>query len=68
MPVEKWEGAYNATQDGASCPQPNVEPVSEDCLFLNVYTTKVCFCYEYEVHEENCLHDYTEDKNFKTKH
>jgi carboxylesterase type B len=32
------------TEDGAACPQPEenfLVPTSEDCLFLNVYTTKV---------------------------
>ncbi|XP_065165660.1 esterase E4-like [Atheta coriaria] len=38
---EKWEGVYNATQDGPACPQPYLEPTSEDCLLLNVYTTKL---------------------------
>nr|QIK02109.1 carboxylesterase 9 [Holotrichia parallela] len=41
VPAEKWDGLFNATVDGAACPQPNVEQTSEDCLFLNVYTTKV---------------------------
>ncbi|RZB40045.1 COesterase domain containing protein [Asbolus verrucosus] len=41
VPAEKWENVYNATQDGPLCPQPIDEPTAEDCLFLNVYTTKV---------------------------
>lgn len=41
MPVEKWEGVYNATADGPLCPQPTKDPISEDCLLLNVYSTKV---------------------------
>jgi carboxylesterase type B len=41
VPVENWNGTYNATADGPNCPQPATDPVSEDCLFLNVYTTKV---------------------------
>ncbi|KRT81773.1 esterase [Oryctes borbonicus] len=40
-PAEKWDNVFNATIDAAACPQPNVEETSEDCLFLNVYTTKV---------------------------
>ncbi|GJQ73731.1 hypothetical protein Trydic_g14065 [Trypoxylus dichotomus] len=41
IPAEKWDGVFNATMDGAACPQPNIEQTSEDCLFLNVYTTKI---------------------------
>lgn len=41
VPAEKWENVLNATQDSPLCPQPTNIPVSEDCLFLNVYTTKV---------------------------
>ncbi|CAH1107847.1 unnamed protein product [Psylliodes chrysocephalus] len=41
VPIEHVEGIYDATKDGPSCPQPGYEPVSEDCLFLNVYTTKL---------------------------
>lgn len=42
MPVERWNDVYDATKDAVLCPQPTDDPVSEDCLFLNVYTTKVC--------------------------
>ncbi|RZB39920.1 COesterase domain containing protein, partial [Asbolus verrucosus] len=41
VPVQKWSGVYNATVDGPLCPQPNTDPISEDCLMLNVYTTKL---------------------------
>ncbi|CAG9854755.1 unnamed protein product [Phyllotreta striolata] len=41
VPVEKWEGIYNATEDGPLCPQPSSDRVSEDCLMLNVYSTKL---------------------------
>ncbi|RZC36118.1 COesterase domain containing protein, partial [Asbolus verrucosus] len=41
VPTEKWSGVYNATADGPVCPQPTNDPVSEDCLMLNVYTTKL---------------------------
>ncbi|KAI4456240.1 carboxylesterase [Holotrichia oblita] len=41
VPAEKWDNIFNATIDGAACPQPNMEHTSEDCLFLNVYTTKI---------------------------
>jgi hypothetical protein len=47
-PLESWQGIQNATEDGAACPQPEETyfvPTSEDCLFLNVYTTKVCIFY-----------------------
>ena len=47
---QKWPGVQNATQWGASCPQKAetqdpfyswytaIQPMSEDCLFLNVFT------------------------------
>ncbi|KAF2886687.1 hypothetical protein ILUMI_19486 [Ignelater luminosus] len=43
VPVEKWSDVYDATKDGPLCPQPVGinEVVSEDCLILNVYTTKL---------------------------
>lgn len=41
VPVEKWESAFNATVDGPDCPQLGVTHTSEDCLLLNVYTTKL---------------------------
>ncbi|XP_018321739.1 esterase FE4 isoform X2 [Agrilus planipennis] len=39
VPVKSWDTIYDATKDGAACPQPGFQPTSEDCLFLNVYTT-----------------------------
>ncbi|KAK5649724.1 hypothetical protein RI129_000753 [Pyrocoelia pectoralis] len=39
QPVEYWNFTYDATKDGFACPQPRSTPTSEDCLFLNVYTT-----------------------------
>jgi para-nitrobenzyl esterase len=42
LAVEAWTGTYDATTFGAAAPQLQdptqaVEPISEDCLFLNVY-------------------------------
>ncbi|KAB0794136.1 hypothetical protein PPYR_13756 [Photinus pyralis] len=39
--VKGWAGVYNATKDGAACPQPELSNTNEDCLFLNVYTTQL---------------------------
>ena len=36
-----WHNVFDATEEGPSCPQPNGTLVSEDCLRLNVYTTKL---------------------------
>lgn len=41
VPIEKHEAIYNATADAPLCPQPTSDPTSEDCLYLNVYSTKV---------------------------
>ncbi|XP_050308629.1 esterase E4-like [Anthonomus grandis grandis] len=41
VPIEKHEGVFNATVDAPLCPQPTSDPVSEDCLFLNVYSNKL---------------------------
>ena len=45
QPAAAWSGVRDATQFGPSCPQPTVNnpylppgPISEDCLYLNVYT------------------------------
>lgn len=49
QPVAAWADVYDATDFGASAPQPEMpvsedslqlpkEPTDEDCLFLNVYT------------------------------
>jgi para-nitrobenzyl esterase len=45
QPASSWSGVRDATQFGASCPQAQKGnpflppgPISEDCLYLNVYT------------------------------
>ena len=48
VPINPWEGEYDATEFGPSAVQPppdtdsllgaRAEPISEDCLFLNIYT------------------------------
>ncbi|MEM7018761.1 MAG: carboxylesterase family protein [Pseudomonadota bacterium] len=49
VPVDAWDGEYDATEFGPSAPQISMnmpdmplqlpeEPTGEDCLFLNVYT------------------------------
>lgn len=39
--MESWAEVYNATSDGPVCPQPTNDISSEDCLILNVYSTKL---------------------------
>lgn len=36
-PQRPWEGIRDAGKAGPSCMQPEVEPVSEDCLTLNIF-------------------------------
>jgi len=45
LPAADWHGVRDATQFGPSCPQPTQDnpflppgDLSEDCLYLNVYT------------------------------
>ena len=47
QPVENWEGVRDATEFSAACPQgpqlaqmmgETMSPISEDCLYLNVWT------------------------------
>lgn len=46
-PFGKWEGTRDATKEGADSLQFDMlfksERGEEDCLYLNVYSTKVCF-------------------------
>ncbi|XP_043269297.1 esterase E4-like [Venturia canescens] len=37
IPVKPWSGAFDASKEGTSCSSA----INEDCLRLNVYTTKV---------------------------
>ncbi|XP_045476841.1 esterase FE4-like [Harmonia axyridis] len=43
VPINKHEEVHDASKDPPACPQPRIgdEPISEDCLFVNVYTTKL---------------------------
>jgi para-nitrobenzyl esterase len=46
QPPEKWSGRRKATEFGATCPQLQAGwlrtlPWNEDCLFLNVWTTRL---------------------------
>lgn len=43
VPIKPWYGEFDATSDGPACFSPQrsglpVEPMSEDCLRLNIYT------------------------------
>lgn len=39
--VKDWKDVFDATEEGPSCPYPTARQMSEDCLRLNVYTTKL---------------------------
>ncbi|XP_014599187.1 PREDICTED: esterase E4-like [Polistes canadensis] len=41
IPVKDWDGIYDGTQEGPACSTLSDTPISEDCLRLNVYTTKI---------------------------
>ncbi|XP_058796122.1 uncharacterized protein LOC131666989 [Phymastichus coffea] len=40
-PVHPWDNVYDASEEGPACPQGGTEYESEDCLRLNIYTTKI---------------------------
>lgn len=41
-PARDWNDVFDATEEGPGCPNiGGQEPMSEDCLRLNVYTTKL---------------------------
>ncbi|XP_051164503.1 esterase E4-like isoform X2 [Leptopilina boulardi] len=41
VPVKPWDEVFDASKEGPACPQLNYTLMSEDCLRLNVYTTKL---------------------------
>nr|XP_031832206.1 esterase E4-like [Nomia melanderi] len=41
IPAEDWQDVFDASEEGPSCPRPGGLLQSEDCLRLNVYTTKL---------------------------
>ncbi|XP_076180089.1 esterase E4-like [Ptiloglossa arizonensis] len=41
VPAADWQNVFDASEEGPSCPHPNGQLMSEDCLRLNVYTAKL---------------------------
>lgn len=41
IPAADWRNVFDATEEGPSCPHPDGVFQAEDCLRLNVYTTKL---------------------------
>ncbi|KAK2575832.1 hypothetical protein KPH14_007207 [Odynerus spinipes] len=41
VPAADWNNIYDATKEGPACTTLSKTPISEDCLRLNVYTTKL---------------------------
>nr|CAI5868611.1 unnamed protein product [Callosobruchus analis] len=41
VPIEAWNGTYDATEDKSECMQGATGEGSEDCLFLSVYTPSI---------------------------
>jgi len=38
VPPKSWSGVKNTTAPSAQCPQPGVADISEDCLYLNIFS------------------------------
>lgn len=41
VPAKAWEGVFDASEEGPSCPRVGGQLIQDDCLCLNVYTRKV---------------------------
>ncbi|CAK9823340.1 Esterase FE4 [Anthophora retusa] len=41
IPAKDWQNVFDGSEEGPSCPHPEGKLISEDCLRLNVYTTKL---------------------------
>ncbi|XP_026670908.1 esterase FE4-like isoform X2 [Ceratina calcarata] len=41
VPAADWDDVFDASQEGPACPNLRNTNISEDCLRLNVYTTKL---------------------------
>ncbi|KAL6446527.1 hypothetical protein ACFW04_001222 [Cataglyphis niger] len=41
VPAADWNDVFDATKEGPACPAIHVENIMEDCLRVNVYTTKL---------------------------
>ncbi|XP_043269312.1 uncharacterized protein [Venturia canescens] len=41
VPAKPWNDVFNASEEGPSCPRPSGRLMDEDCLRVNVYTTKL---------------------------
>ncbi|KMQ95962.1 esterase fe4-like protein [Lasius niger] len=41
IPAADWNDVFDATKEGPACPAIGVENIMEDCLRVNVYTTKL---------------------------
>lgn len=41
IPAADWNGVFDATKEGPACPAIGAQNILEDCLRVNVYTTKL---------------------------
>ncbi|XP_008552460.1 esterase E4 [Microplitis demolitor] len=41
VPAKAWEGVFDASEEGPSCPRVGGQLIQDDCLCLNVYTRKI---------------------------